>query len=268
VQFILFTKSLKGMTVPQMIETARGLGFDGLDMAVREGYAVNPGNAAGSLPAAARACAEAGLGVPMVSTDTGAVDPLAPGVEQIFAACAEAGCGLIKIGYWSYQFPGYWEQLEQARRALAGFARLSGKYGVKTAVHTHSGMNLAGNCAMAMQLVKGLDAGQVGIYVDPGHLALDGEKPRMGLDMVREYLCAVAVKDCRYVRKEGEDKPVWEVEWLRLREGLVPWREVTEALKEMAFDGPVSFHCEYHQPLETIIEWTRDDVRFLRALTG
>ena len=265
-QFIMFTKSLKGMTVPQMIETARGLGFDGLDMAVREGYAVNPGNAAGSLPAAARACAEAGLGVPMVSMDTGAVDPLAPGVEQIFAACAEAGCGLIKIGYWSYQFPGYWEQLEQARRALAGFARLSGKYGVKTAVHTHSGMNLAGNCAMAMQLVEGLDSAHVGIYVDPGHLALDGEKPRMGLDMVRQYLCAVGLKDCRHVRTQ--EKPGWEVEWVRLGEGLVAWSEVFDALKDIGFDGPVSFHSEYKQPLETILEWTRDDVRFLRAITG
>jgi len=265
-QFIMFTKSLKGMTVSQMIETVKGLGFDGFDLAVRPGYAVNPENVARALPAAVRECAAAGLSVPLVSTETGLVDPANPIVENIYAACAEAGCSLVKIGYFRYQFPGYWDQVQGARKALAAFAKLGGKYGVKTAVHTHSGSNLAGNCAMAMQLVEGLDPAQVGIYVDPGHLALDGEKPRMGLDMVRQYLCAVGVKDCRHVRRQ--DKPGWEVEWVRLGEGLVAWSEVFDALKEMGFDGPVSFHSEFQQPLETILEWTRDDVRFLRAITG
>jgi sugar phosphate isomerase/epimerase len=251
-EFILFTKSLRGMTISQMAETAAGLGFDGLDLAVRKGYPVNPENVASALPAAARECAGRGLSIPLVTTEGGFTDPEAPEAERIYSACAAIGCGLVKLGYWDYEFPGYWERVDDARRNLAGFAKLSEKHGVKSLVHVHSGRRLAANI--------GFDPKDVGIFADPGHMALDGEDYALGLDMIRRHLAAVAVKDCRYAREEGR----WRVEWVPLGQGLVDWPLVARSLRGVGFDGVISFHSEYDELLETILEWTKADVAFLR----
>lgn len=258
---ILFTKSLRGMSISQMADTAVSLGLDGLDLAVRAGYPVNPDNVASELPAAARELAQRGLSIPLVTTEGKFTDPSAPDAEPTFAACAEVGCPLIKLGYWGYTFPGYWEQVDAVRRDLAGFAKLGEKHGVKSMVHVHSGRRPAANCAMAMQLVEGLDPRHVGIFADPGHMALDGEDPVIGFDMIREYLAAVAVKDCRYVREQKR----WRVEWVPLGEGLVDWALVAKTLLDIGFDGPISFHSEYDQPLDTILRWTEQDIAFLRT---
>jgi len=260
-KFILFSKSLKGMSIPEMGETAARLGLDGLDLAVRAGYPVNPENVKSALPVAARELAERGLSIPLVTTEGKFTDPNAPDAEPTFAACGEIGCGLIKLGYWGYTFPGYWEQVDGVRRDLEGFAKLSGKHGVRSMIHIHSGRRPAANCAMAMQLADGLDPKHIGIFADPGHMALDGEDPVIGLDMIRRYLAAVAVKDCRYVRSDLK----WRVEWVPLGEGLVDWALVAKTLVGIGFDGPISFHSEYDEPLETILAWTKADIAFLRT---
>ena len=51
-QLIYFTKFLKGLSPDQIAETAMTLGVDGLDLAIRAGQCVNPGNIREALPKA------------------------------------------------------------------------------------------------------------------------------------------------------------------------------------------------------------------------
>ncbi len=156
-KLIFFTKSLKGMDIPTTGREVLGLGLEGLDLAVREGYCVNPDNVTSELPGAVKLWADMGLSVPMVTTPGDFTDPTPPVAERILAACGAAGIREIKLGYWRWRQPGYWAQVDAIRAALDGFARLAEKHRVRVAVHTHSDAFFGLNASAAMHLVKGFD---------------------------------------------------------------------------------------------------------------
>ncbi|HPD17870.1 MAG TPA: TIM barrel protein [Planctomycetota bacterium] len=268
-ELIFFTKSLKGMDVEATGREVMGMGLEGLDLAVRPGYCVNPDNVASELPRALAVWADMGLSVPMVTTPGDFTDPTPPLAEVMLAACGEAGIHEIKLGYWLYQKPGYWAQVDSIRHALEGFQRLAEKHGVRVAVHTHSDAFFGLNASAAMHLVKGFDPRYVGVYLDPGHLSINGEPIRMAVDIAREHLCLVAVKAMLHVRREKDGQPVWRRELVPLREGLVNWDETLRALRDAAYDGPLTFHSEYENvSLEQLRALTRDDVAYIRGLLG
>ena len=266
---IFFTKQLKGMDVGETGEVVAAMGFAGLDVAVRPGYCVNPENVAKALKPAVRQWEDAGLAVPMVTTAGDFTDPDAPVAETLLAACAEAGVGEIKLGYWKYAEDGYWQQVDAARKALAGFAALAEKHGVRCALHTHSGAFLGLNASSAMHLVDGHDPRFIGIYLDPGHLSVNGEPVAMAIDMVKDYLCLVAAKNFVYVAKEQEGEVAWSRALVSLRKGLVDWPAAIAALKAVGYDGPVSFHSEYHNvSLDELRALTLDDLNYLSRFLG
>ncbi len=266
-KLIFFTKSLKGMDVASTGREVLGMGLEGLDLAVRPGYCVNPDNVAAELPAALKAWADMGLCVPMVTTPGDFTDPKPPIAETMLAACGAAGIREIKLGYWTWKQPGYWAQVDAIRAALDGFARLAEKHAVRVAVHTHSGAFYGLNSSAAMHLVKGFDPRFVGVYIDPGHLAMNGEPIRMAVDIVRGYLCLVAVKAMLHVKKEKDGRTGWRHELVPLSDGLVDWAETFRALRDAAYDGPVTFHSEYENvSLDELRRLTRDDVAYLRGI--
>jgi sugar phosphate isomerase/epimerase len=266
-ELIFFTKSLQGMDVEATGREAKAMGFDGLDLTVRPGYCVHPDNVAEALPEAVTAWADMGLSVPMVTTPGPFTDPNEPVAETLLAACGQAGIGEIKLGYWNYTKPGYWQQVDVIRTALDGFAKLAEKHGVRVAVHTHSGGFYGLNASAVMHLVRGFDPRHVGVYLDPGHLAMNGEPVDMAVDMVAEHLCLIAVKDMIYLRKEEEGRVGWHRTLVPLREGLVDWAATLRSLRSVGYDGPLSFHSEYRDvSLEELRALTRDDLAYLRDL--
>ena len=67
-KFIMFTKHLEGLEIPDIITALQSVGVSGADLCVRPGYPVNPENATEALPAAAKQFAAAGLSIPLVTT--------------------------------------------------------------------------------------------------------------------------------------------------------------------------------------------------------
>ena len=51
--WVMFSKLLKDLDVDRLGEAIKELGFDGIDLAVRPGYPINPENVSTALPAAA-----------------------------------------------------------------------------------------------------------------------------------------------------------------------------------------------------------------------
>lgn len=266
-QFVMFTKLLKDLGTEQLAETIRDLGFDGFDLAVRPGHPVNPENVATALPKAAKEWAGRGLTIGLVTTNFDFLDPRKPEVEPLLAACAEAGCRRIKLGYWVYEGEAYWEGVDRIRKALAGFEKLCRQHEVCVAVHTHSGPYYGSNCAGAMHLVRDFDPRYIGVYIDPGHLSVDGEDLRMGVSMVREHLVLVAAKSPAWFRTEKEGRVKWEHHLVPLREGLVDWPEVLELLGSEGYEGPISLHSEYEDlSRDELLRVTRDDLAYLKSL--
>ena len=267
-QLIMFTKHLEGLDVSGIIKALHSAGLDGADLCVRKGYPVHPDNITTALPAAAKQFADAGLSIPLVTAPGEFNRPDINYAERFYAACGKAGVKHIKLGYWRW-YPGmnYWEEVDKIRGYLDIFQALSAKTGVQTVVHNHSRNFMGVNSCAAMHLVQGFDPEHIGIYADPGHLSHCGAPIDMALDIVRDYLSLVAFKDMIRERVVKDGEMTWATPVCRLGKGFVDWKTTVATLKAMNFSGAISMHSEYsNEPVETVIDLTRADVRFVRSL--
>lgn len=265
---IVFTKHLQGLGIEQLAERLKSIGAEGADLCVRPGHPVTPDNILQSLPAAVERFRSAGLSIPMITTPGEFTDPGKPEAEKVFAGCNKSGVKMMKLGYW-YMEKGerYWQAVDRIRGLLDGFVKLAGQYEVKVLIHNHSANTMGLNSCSVMNLVKGFDHRQVGVFADPGHLSLVGEPLPMALDIVREYLSAVAAKDVLRERIMIDGKRSWRLRVVPLREGFVDWNTLASILTTINFTGPVSMHSEYSEyDLETVLDQARIDIRFFKNL--
>ena len=261
-KFIMFTKHLEGLDVAGIAAALKSVGVEGADLCVRPGYPVHPDNVATALPEAARLFAAEGLSIPLVTAPGDFIRPDMDYAEPFYAACGEAGVEHIKLGYWHWnQEMNYWDEVEKIRGYLEGFQELSKRHGVQTVVHNHSGRSMGLNACAAMNLVKGFEPQHVGVFADPGHLSICGEPIDMALNIVQEYLAILAFKDL--MRRPGDRGG----QVVRMGKGFGDWPLLIKSLKDMRYDGAISFHSEYGgEPVETVIDLARIDVRFITAL--
>ena len=123
------------------------------------------------------------------------------------------------------------------------------------------------NTSAMMHLVEGFDPRYIGLYLDPGHLSIVGEPIEMALDIAGKYLAVVSMKDLMRQRVLRDGEATWETRVVRLGHGFGDLCALVRALARMGFAGPVSFHSEYSgEPVETVIDLARIDVRYVRAL--
>jgi sugar phosphate isomerase/epimerase len=175
----------------------------------------------------------------------------------------------VKIGYWQWkEGESYWSMVDQARRDLEEFGKLSGKYGVRTLVHNHSGPYLACNASTLMTLLRDFDPACVGAYIDPAHLSINGEPLPLALEIVGRHLAMVAVKNVVYRSSGAPAGKKWKTEWCPLPDGLVDWPEALALLRKRGYAGPLSLHGEYSGPEDraAILKNVARDVRYLRSI--
>jgi len=242
---VLNSKFFAECSIGQLADTVAELGYDGVDLCVRDGHPVDPDNVGTTLPTAVEILGAAGVSCPLVSAPTTLVDSQDAAAERLYETCAKAGVPRIKIGYWYCGArDDYWQILARAKEGLAGFARLSERYGVQTCCHTHSGPCAGSNCAGLMHLIGDFSPRQVGAYPDFGHMALDGEDLAMGLSMVAGHLSIVAVKDATHVKHPGAEPPRGPI-FTHVGAGSVDWRRALGLLHGLEFAGPLVVHTEY-----------------------
>ena len=245
-EIVLNSKFFSSLSVERLGEKAIELGYDGIDLNVRPGHPVDPDNVTHALPEAIKVWKAQGLVCPLATAPVTMIDPEAPEVERMYAACADAGVPRIKIGFWKFaDGDDYWEVVDEARTALETFAFFSERYGVQTCYQVHSGACIGSNCAGLMHLIRDFPPEHVGAYPDVGHLALDGEDIHMGLGMIRDYLSVVGIKDAYYAPQPEGSSPAYIPRFTRVGQGCVDWERCFEALRAIGFDGPLTVHTEY-----------------------
>jgi sugar phosphate isomerase/epimerase len=263
-RYVYFTKLLEKLDVPALIAFCQETGLDGVDLAVRPGYPVTPDNVAAELPRAVKRFQDEKLTVGLVTAPTSLADAEGNQAKALFEACGKAGVPAIKIGYftWKEKFDA---TLADAHSRLAGFARLAEKTGVKCCYHTHSGNFIGNNAACLRLLLQDLDPHHVGVFIDTGHVAVNGGPIQMELDIIRNWLHLVAIKDMAW-QKSGDD---WSAHVVPAGQGIVRWNEVAQGLKNCRYNGTISLHGEYEtKDLEERKQLARAEVEFLRKKLG
>jgi sugar phosphate isomerase/epimerase len=263
-RYIYFTKFLKELDVPGLIKFCKEAGLDGVDLAVRPEYPINPDNAVKELPAAAKAFAEAGLTIGLVSVATTLNDADSKDAKSAFEATGKAELPGVKIGYFPFR-PPFDENLKAARTRLEGFAKLAEKNKVRVYYHTHSGANIGNNAACLRWLLQDFDPHHVGAFVDTGHTAINGGPIRMELDIVRPWLAMIAIKDMLWEKKDKG----WAHRVVPAGEGIVQWNEVAQGLKECKFNGTISLHGEYEtKSQDERLKLAKEELAFLKKRFG
>lgn len=267
-QYIMFTKHLEGLDLQQIIDGLKSVGVEGADLCVRPGYPVNPENAPTALPEAAKRFADEGLSIPLVTSPGDFTTPDMDYAASLYEACGKAGVKNIKLGYWHWRAgDDYWDMVKTCRGYLEGFAKLSEQTGVKTVVHNHSGQSMGLNSSSVMHLVEGFDRAHVGVFADTGHLSVCGEPIEMALDIVKNYVSVIALKDLYRARVARNGKQTWQVSVARMGQGFVDWEAALKGIDAIGFNGPVSFHSEYGgEPPESVLDLARVDVRFVERM--
>jgi sugar phosphate isomerase/epimerase len=277
-RYVLFTDNLSDLSVERACAAAREAGFDGLDLTLRPGGHVKPASAEVGLAEARRIADAAGVVIPMISTAV--TDSDSPHAEAIFAAAAHYGARLVKLGYWEYQpFGTLAKQVDSTRAKLQRIVALGKKYHVLPCVHCHSGRLVASGGPMLYLLLKEFAPGEVGAYVDPMHMTIEGGLAgwEMGLDLLAPWIALVGVKNFRWLPadRDRHGQQRWKWEYCPLADGMAPLPEFFAYLHRLKYDGVVSLHSEYKggtsfRRLSTpeLLDQSAADLRYLKGLDG
>jgi sugar phosphate isomerase/epimerase len=262
VKRVMFTKELLGLDLPELASALKSVGLDGADLCVRDGYPVSPENIDNKLPKAARYLASEGLSIPMITTPMGFTNADNPHAERIYAACAESGIPVIKVGNWRWSSgQDFATRLEECRSELAGLVEIGRRYQIQTLVHTHSG-SIAPNASAVMNLIGGFDPVEVGVMADTGHLSMVGEPIDLALAIIGDRLGALVLKDVVRDRRLMPGRRV-----VPFGHGYTDWKTALRAMRARGFTGLLNFHSEYRDvPVETVLDFARADVRFVDGL--
>lgn len=270
-----FTKSFQDRSIPEVCRIFREIGLDGLDLTVRPGGHIEPKNVAAELPRAVGAAKDAGTEILFLTTAVTEADAEA---ERLLAAAAEVGIGKIKLGYYRYtEFGALSRQMKEVRRKVARLIKLAGRFGVLPMIHVHSGRFIPSHGTQLYQLIEDFPPEQIGAYVDPLHMTLEGGRDgwRQGLDLLAPWIAACSVKNFDWVKDKRDEhgQQLWRRRTVPIADGICPLPEFIATLKKTGFGGPYSLHSEYKgthsfRPLDTegCIRQTAVDLKYFRTL--
>jgi sugar phosphate isomerase/epimerase len=245
--FAAFTESFQGWPIPEVCRRFREIGLDGLDLTVRPGGHIAPEDATKKLPDAVKAARDHGVRLLMLSTAIVEPDEQA---EELLAAAAAAGVDRVKLGYFRYtKFGALADQIDDARRRLEGIAKLGAKHGVLPCVHIHSGDTIPSGGAIAYLLLKDFRPGEVGAYVDPMHMTVEGGNDgwRQGLDLLAPWIAISSLKNCKWIatERDAHGQQRYAMRKCPLADGIAPLPEYLAALGQLGYRGLFTLHSEY-----------------------
>lgn len=273
-KFVLFTDNIADLSVREACRAAKAAGFDGLDLTVRPRGHVLPENVDPGLGEAFKIAAEERVEVPMIST---AIDDAHAPTTRAIIVAAHYHIRTVKLGMWRYTpFGTLARQLDDARRKLEAIVAVTRRYNILPCLHAHSGPILS-NGPVMYQLLKDFSPQDVGAYVDPMHMTLEGGSSgwEMALDLLAPWVALVGVKNFTFRPRERDGHGQLRFEWkyAPLADGMAPLPEFFQRLKQIGYDGTVSLHSEYKgrssfRQLTTpqLLEQSAADLRFLKSV--
>ncbi len=242
----IFSKHLLWLNVPDAANLAAEIGFDGIDLAVRDGGHIAPARVAQDLPAAVEAIRKTGLEVPMITSGI---------VTAKSAHAVEVLRTMSSLGIHHYRWGGLPldarrsipEQIEADRGPVRDLAELNRSDSACAMYHTHSGAGVLGASIWDLYLLlKDFDPNLVAANFDVAHATVEGGLGgwRNSASLMAPFMRGIALKD--FYWEKGSDG-AWAPRWCPLGEGMVNFVEYFQMLRGAHFSGPIQLHFEYRE---------------------
>jgi L-ribulose-5-phosphate 3-epimerase len=237
-----FSKLFQFLDYNQLAEVFAASGLDGIDLTVRPGGHVEPGNVKIGLPKAVSAARSKGLEIHMMTTAiTDADDKLNAEVLKI---AADQGVKYYRFGSLYYDYSKtVLDNLDHARKVLEKLAILNEKTGIHGAYQNHHQQPLIGNPVWDLwYILKDIDPEWVSCQYDIWHAVIEGYTSwSTGLRLISPYVKTRCIKDFNWIPKNGKFTP----EPVPLGEGQIDFDAYFKLLKEMDHKSDTSLHIEY-----------------------
>jgi L-ribulose-5-phosphate 3-epimerase len=239
----VFSKCLQFLAYDELGKVVAELGFDGVDLTVRDKGHVLPENVKKDLPKAVKALRRAGSEVPMITTKINdADDPLS---EQILGMAADSGIPYYRMGsYHLDQGLSVFENLDIHKRKLEKLEKLNRKYNIRGGYQNHSGpWGMMGGAVWDLHYVlKDFDPEYIGIQYDIAHATVEGGFSwEVVLEVIAPWINSLAIKDFVWEKRETR----WRAKWVPIGEGMVNFEKYQEAIDSIISSVPITLHYEY-----------------------
>jgi sugar phosphate isomerase/epimerase len=237
----LFSKHLQFLGYREMAEASAMAGVDGVDLTVRPGGHVLPGNVERDLPLAAKAVRDEGLELVMMTTAI--TDPADPETETVLATASDLGLRYYRMGYYRYDHSlNIEENLSLFRDKMSGLAILNARYGIHGAYQNHAGGYFGAPVWDLWQVIKDMDPQWTGCQYDIRHAVVEGARSwPLGLELLQDHIRCMVIKDFHWSMEQGE----WEIKNVPVGHGMVDFEAYFKRLRELGTGGPISLHIEY-----------------------
>lgn len=269
----VFTKCLQFLNYNELALVLAKQGFDGADLAVRNGGQVLPENVETDLPKVVKALRDAGVDSNMIVTKINNAED--PDSERIIKTMAELGIKYYRMGYIKYDdkksMPA---NLDDVKFTFEKLEKLNRKYGVSGNYQNHSGVRVGGPVWDLYEILKGIDPEYIGVQYDIRHATVEGGISwPLGMKLLAPWIQTTDIKDFIWYKN---DKGQWKVKNVPLGEGMVDLKKYFELYKSMNIEAPISIHYEYDlggaehgdknptMSHEEIYSWLKKDITFLK----
>ena len=273
----IFSKHLQFLEGDALAAAVAEIGFEGVDLAVRKGGHIEPGNATTELPKLYGQFKKHGVEVTMLTTDI--VDADSPYASEVLGTMQSLGIRHYRWGgfKWTDAKP-FGQQIEDFKPRVDRLAKLNARYGATAMYHTHSGVGVVGASIWDLhEILAGFDPKLVGINYDIGHATVEGGLGGWidSFKIAGDYVQGVAIKDFLWEKTAKGD---YKDNWKPLGEGMVKLQQFATMLSATKFDGPLQIHYEYPlggadlgrknptMPKEEIFAYMKKDLLALRGM--
>ncbi len=165
-------------------------------------------------------------------------------IERAMQIAKIMACPQIRVNAPAYERGlNYNNLFEETKKNLEKVEKLACKYGIKALLELHMG-NIIPSASAAYRLVSPFDPCCIGVIYDPGNMIWEGyENWQMGMQLLGEYLAHIHIKNASWVLEKKNENGVffWKPVWSRLKEGVVNWRDIMDALKAVNYEGYLCF---------------------------
>lgn len=237
----IFSKQLQWLNYQDMAIAVAEMGFDGIDLTVRNNGHVLPERVAEDLPKAVEAAEKAGIKIYMISTDIKDVNE--PFTEQILKTAATLGIRNYRTAGLNYQadldIPA---NLEAIKSKFTGLAAINKKYGLQSDYLNHSGEGFGSSIWDLWLTIKDLDPKLIGSQYDINHSTIAGAFSwPVDLKLIHEYVHTTVIRDFHWEKKEN----TWQAIPVPVGEGMVDFKKYFKLVKKYGIAGPISLMCDY-----------------------
>jgi sugar phosphate isomerase/epimerase len=230
-----FTVLLPDLGLDEVFELLGRLGYDGVELRVKEDYHVAPDQLLSQVTRLTVLMSRAGLEIPILGTylSVAEVEKLVPVFEA--ADRLEATGVRVSLGAPLDGRRPYWELLSEAQRNIETMIAAIAPFRARALFEIHFRTALA-SPSLAHLLLKPFDPARVGVIWDPANMIVEGREDwRLGLDLVGDYLAHVHVKNTAWHRDGA-----WAWRWEELDAGIVDWEEMLRILSGRGYAGYLS----------------------------